>query len=378
MIKPKLLVIASNYPSENNLYGSIFIHTRLKQYTKYFNIQVLCCQTELQNNESFIYENINVFNASSKDEFYKFTKSISYDIVIIHFVTWWMHDFIKSFYGSIFIWIHGIEVISWIRLLFDFELQNLFKFIKNILSNIYQMFFMHRLFRYSNIKNNIHFIFISNWIYKIAKIDTLSNIKNYSIIPNPIDCYLFNYNNKNPEQRKKILLIRSFDSRKYANDIAIKAIKLLIKDRIFSDLEFAIYGKGKYFNKLTYDLKFYDNIKLYNTFLFHKDIPLIHKNYGVFLCPTRYDTQGVSMCEAMSSGLVPITSNNSAIPEFVINGISGFYAKSANNIANLIKTLYNNPDTYSIISKNASKSIIEKTNISNIIIKEINLILNIN
>ena len=42
-------------------------------------------------------------------------------------------------------------------------------------------------------------------------------------------------------------------------------------------------------------------------------------NNGIFICPTRQDAQGVSMCEAMSSGLVPITLYNTAIPECLPN-----------------------------------------------------------
>ena len=43
----------------------------------------------------------------------------------------------------------------------------------------------------------------------------------------------------------------------------------------------------------------------------------MHKKNGIFMVPTRLDSQGVSRDEAMSSGLVPITNNVAAIPEFV-------------------------------------------------------------
>ena len=39
-------------------------------------------------------------------------------------------------------------------------------------------------------------------------------------------------------------------------------------------------------------------------------------DHGVYLCPTRFDTQGVMLGEAMSSGMVTITNPVAAIPEF--------------------------------------------------------------
>ena len=90
---------------------------------------------------------------------------------------------------------------------------------------------------------------------------------------------------------------------------------------------------------------------------------------GVFLCPTRQDAQGVSMCEAMSSGLVPVTSNNTAIPEFVEDKHSGFLnTNNPVNFADSIEFLLKNPKIFLKISKNASSSI-EKICSSKIVAK---------
>jgi glycosyltransferase involved in cell wall biosynthesis len=52
-------------------------------------------------------------------------------------------------------------------------------------------------------------------------------------------------------------------------------------------------------------------------FLRQDEIAALHARHGVFLVPTRLDTQGVSRDEAMSSGLVPVTNGVFAVPEFV-------------------------------------------------------------
>ena len=78
-----------------------------------------------------------------------------------------------------------------------------------------------------------------------------------------------------------------------------------------------IIGDGPLFDDLIKPLKHFTNVKYQKTFLQHHQIAKIHKNYGIFLIPTRMDSQGVSRDEAMASGLVPITNNVAAIPEFV-------------------------------------------------------------
>lgn len=66
---------------------------------------------------------------------------------------------------------------------------------------------------------------------------------------------------------------------------------------------------------------------------------------GVMLIPTRQDAQGVSMCEAICSGLVVVTSDNTANPEFA----STQYAYLCNHIedyVNAIENLYYNSSIF--------------------------------
>ncbi|MGR5966738.1 glycosyltransferase [Bacillus cereus] len=174
-----------------------------------------------------------------------------------------------------------------------------------------------------------------------------------------------------------MLLIRPFHNRKYANDIAAKAIIELSKFSEFKDLEFSIYGEGKYFNKDTERLKRFQNVKINNRFLKQEEIADMHKKFGVFLCPTRQDAQGVSMCEAMASGLVPITSNNTAIPEFVDQNRAGFLTKGPKDIANAILSLYHDPVGFKEMSKKASNRINEICSYEVTIEKELDKIINL-
>jgi L-malate glycosyltransferase len=270
----------------------------------------------------------------------------------------------------VLIWVHGTEALGWYRRLFNFNIK---EFPRYVLQNTRQMYCFRRFIQLSKDKD-VTFIFVSKWMKDILEADTLSKISKFEIIPNPIDDKLFKYHEKSPDLRKKILLIRPFTSKKYANDIAINAILHLSKKSIFKDLEFTIYGKGKYFTPLLKKVEKFENVKVFNRFLSQQEIAEVHKKNGIFLCPTRQDAQGVSMCEAMSSGLVPITSNNTAIPEFVEHKKTGFLTKNEFQIATCIEYLYNNPNVFSVISKNASISIREKCRPDIVILRELKLI----
>lgn len=63
------------------------------------------------------------------------------------------------------------------------------------------------------------------------------------------------------------------------------------------------------------------------------------------------------MCEAMASGLVPVTSRNTAIPEFVMHGESGLLTESSDEIASALETLAANPALFARLSRGAAGDI---------------------
>lgn len=365
-----VLVICTNYPSVDNLYAHAFIHKRLIFYKKKgYNITVFVMDKE---KNIYNYEGINVIRGKSEDLNHILEKE-NISIILIHFITYKVIRIINKINLDLplLIWVHLGEAISWKRRLFNYKSKG---FIKSTISSIIQINYLRKFVKKVNSNNKVKFIFVSKWIKETMESDINLKVKNYEVIHNIIDTDLFNYIEKNNELRKKILMIRPFTTNKYANDIAVEAIIELSKLECFNDIEISIYGKGDKFDKLTLPLKKFNNINLNNKFLNHKEIVKLHKTNGIFLCPTRQDSQGVSMCEAMSSGLIPITSNNSAIPEFVENGISGILVNKPYEIAKSIEFLYYNSNEFSKISKNAAKSINKKCNFKETIAREINAI----
>jgi len=197
----------------------------------------------------------------------------------------------------------------------------------------------------------------------------------YEIIHNPIDVEMFNYVEKEASQRFKILSIRPYASKKYANDLTVKAILELAKTKQFKNLEILLVGAGKLFESTLEPLRKFDNVKIHEGFLTHSEIANLHKEYGIFMTPTRMDSQGVSRDEAMSSGLVPITNSVTAIPEFVDDSCGVLaegedYKSMAKGILNLIK----HGEKFSKMSINASNRVRTQSSTETIISKEINLI----
>lgn len=368
------LLITSMYPKKSDLYRNAFIHRRIKSYNEYnpnisVTVYVLSKKKELN---FYTFDSVNVIEGN-KSELLNIIKKRKPKKILIHFLNHRMIEVIKrsEFKIPIIIWIHGVEALGWYRRLFDFNFRS---FPRYVIGNIRQMIRLRDFINRSK-NEDVTYVFVSNWMKKVMERDTFTKVEKYEIIPNIIDSNLFNYRVKKANLRKKILLIRSFETKKYANDIAIKAILLLSKKPYFNELQFTICGKGRHFNSLTNKIKDFKNIKLYNEFLTQKEISEVHKENGLFLCPTRQDSQGVSMCEAMSSGLVPITSNNTAIPEFVKDNTTGLLTNSPQEIVDSIDYLYKNKDEFFRLSFNASKAINEKCNSTNVITRELDLIL---
>lgn len=367
----KYLLITPDYPNENDLYNCGFIHKRVQAYkNNNREVQVFVIKKDTHRFE-YRHEDVNVIVGSYSDllKYYQDNQDQIHKI-LIHFINKLIISFLKeiNFAKKSIIWVHGFEALGWYRRLYDFQFK--ISFFKYIVSNIKNMIRLH--FFVKNHQEAIHLIFVSNWMKEIMERDTISKVKNFSIIPNFIDTNFFSRShNPSSNLRKKILLIRPFSSKKYANDIAMDAISILSKKDFFKELEFTIVGKGRLFEPLTSKFKTFKNISFINNFLNHSEIRDQHRKHGILLCPTRQDAQGVSMCEAMASGLVVMTSDNTAIPEYVSHNNTGLLSKSSQDIANNIEEVFNDKNLWDTISQNAAQSMIDKCSEDVVIRKEL-------
>ncbi|MCM2138010.1 glycosyltransferase family 4 protein [Vagococcus fluvialis] len=364
-----VLVLTQQYPNKDDLYRNGFVHTRVKKYLEVnddISIKVFVISKE-NKMSTYFYDGIEVVSGNG-DLLIDYVMNQKIESMFIHFL---LESMVKPLLDTRIknipkrIWVHGYEALSWKRRLFNgidkYFFYNIYKNEKQLKS--------FRNFVLSSI--NSKFIFVSEWMKNIAEEDMKVVFEDSVIIPNGIDTDYYFYEDKKL-LKKNILLIRPFNSRKYATDIATEAILLLSKEDIFNDLKFTIVGEGKYLEKDIAKIQEFNNVKIIPKFVDKTEIRELHKKNGIFLCPTRQDAQGVSMCEAMSSGLVPITSNNTAIPEFVSEE-EGYLCENANDLKNAILDLQavENIKSKSFASRNR---IIQKCELNNITIKELSLL----
>ncbi len=371
----EILLITNQYPSYDNLYRNGFVHSRVYEYVKN-NISVDVFK--LQKCEGVSYDEFKGVDITigNKEILRNVIWNSKYKTILVHFLDTEMWDILKDINKeiNIIVWVHGAEIQPWHRREFNYKNDEERKNAMTLSAK--RMDFWKDLIK--NHISNINFVFVSKYFAEESAYDIGQTIpmNRLHIIHNPISTTVFNYIKKPAEQRKKILSIRPYASAKYANDLSVKAILELSKRPWFNELEILFIGDGVLFDETIRPLACFKNITVKKGFISQSEIATLHKDYGVFLTPTRMDSQGVSRDEAMSSGLVPVTNAVTAIPEFV-DSSCGILAEGEDweGLASGIEKLYNNPDLFMKMSKAASDRVESQSSITQTIPKELKLIL---
>lgn len=370
------LLVTNHYPSYDDLYRNGFVHTRVRAYAEN-GIKVDIFRLRKDEPISWHeFQNADV-TTGSQNALRKMLKSGRYRHVLVHFLDPNMWDVLKDFIDDIrvTIWVHGAEIHPWYRRKYNIETPEQEE--KAKAQSAVRMSFWRGLLQ--PMPANLHLVFVSNYFANEVMEDLGFRLPegSYSVIHNPIDTELFSYAEKDSEHCKKILSIRPFATRQYANDLTVKCILELSKKPIFDQLRFTIVGDGVLFEETITPLRQFDNVHIQQKFLTQPEIAALHKEHGIFLCPTRWDSQGVSRDEAMSSGLVPVTTAVAAIPEFTDESCAILAAEEDyQGLAKGIEALVGQSALFGRMSESASFRVRRLTEKSVIIKKEISLLTN--
>jgi glycosyltransferase involved in cell wall biosynthesis len=365
------LVIARHYPSYDELYRFGFVHTRVAGYAKQglpVDVFRLRNETALSFQE---YRNVDVITGSSAD-LQRLLEDGHHRSLLVHFLDEPLWNVLRHHVRTkkIFVWIHGAEIQPWYRRDYNNDTDQQRRAAQK--ESAARIAFWRGLLE--EMPANLSLIFVSRMFAEQVMEDIGLRIppEKYRVIHNPIDTTLFAYHPKPPEQRKKILSISSYASRVYANDLSVRAIQLLAKRPWFGELEFRFVGDGRLFDEVLAPLRQFDNVVIERRFLLPDELRDMHQKHGVFLCPKRFDSQGVSRDEAMASGLVPVTNAVGAIPEFV-NAECGVLAPAEDfaGLAAGIESLYLDETRFATMSLNASRRVRRQSDIDSIVAKEI-------
>jgi len=372
--KKSLIVVCPVYPGGERPYGGEFIRNRVVLYTQNgFDVTVVqsspTTSVEVED-ESDGYRIVR----TTPEGLYATIDRTNSQHICVHQLEKPIWDVIKPFteHISTSVWVHGFEARDWRELKFNYSEDELKTRLPALeAANKQRRETMSSVFADRKIAK----IFVSNYMKSVAEEFTGVRADNSYVIPNVIDGSVFSYNKKTADHRRHILWVRSFSAYNYANDLAQRAVIELSRRPVFEELRFTIYGDGEFFDQIVTPLKRFNNISINPGFVDSQQLAKLHRAHGVMLIPTRWDSQGLTCGEAMSSGLVPVTNAVAAIPEFVDENC-GILCKAGDylGLADGIEYLYNNPSDFLALSVSAAQRSQRQCGTKATIAKEIELV----
>lgn len=151
-------------------------------------------------------------------------QSSNYSTIAIHALDKALWEVVSKHLENrrIVIWLHGAEIQSWKRRMFNCRSP---QEVEHARGNGEQRDAMWKAI-FALRHPNVHFVFVSDYFCRevLADLSVSAPRGNVHIIHNPIDTRLFRFERKSPEQRMKVLSIRPYASRVYANDLMVEAI----------------------------------------------------------------------------------------------------------------------------------------------------------
>ena len=369
-----VLIVTNHYPAYDDLYRNGFVHARVRGYrTQGVRADVF----RLRPDHALDYDEFQGVDVvtGSENALHRVLASGAHRAVFVHFLDRATWSVVRGLEASVpvVVWLHGAEAQpSWRR---AFNYPDPADFEASIGASDERMALWREVF--VEAPPNVTFVFVSDFLAQTVQQDVGVQLdpERYRVIHNPIDVDLFTYEVKPVEQRLRILSIRPFATRMYANDLSVAAIEILSTEPWFGELEFHLVGDGPLYDTTVEPLLRLPNVHLERRFLTQQEIAARHREHGVFLVPSRLDTQGVSRDEAMSSGLVPVTSAVGAVQEFV-DDESGLVVEPENPaaLAHALAELRHRPDLFSRLSSGAADRVRRQSAARMIIAQELALL----
>lgn len=370
----RIFIISRGYPAPEHLYNYPFVHRRALAYQALGHQVFVYALSKPGQAQKRTYDGITLLEGDPR-YIPEHVDLFQPDCIAAHGFTDDFWPALKSLPKTlpIFGWTHGSEIIPVYKYSQHFappettaEKHFIFERRKDFWSSLL-----------ADWPPNLHIVFVSEHAAE-KSFSTLGQnlpVSTWSILNNPIDTRLFAYDEKPEEQRYNILSIRSYNDWVYATDLITETILKLAEHSLFSKFSFSLTGKGKMFDKMTAPLAKFKNVQRQKTFLTQMEIATAHKKHGIFLVPSRFDTQGVSRDEAMSSGLVPVTNKVGAIPDLLTPKEAGLAdPENADQLAQQILDMASSPDLFMKRSKNAARSIRNMRSNNIIIPQELSLL----
>ncbi|MGY0560323.1 glycosyltransferase family protein [Luteimonas sp. A277] len=367
----RLVVVVNQYPSRESLYRNAFVHRRVKAYQRLGVAVDVVWVTRTLTPTSYEFDGVQV-QVCDADSLRATLRISGHEAIAVHFLDRDMWTALEEAAATTrtVVWLHGSDIQSWHRRKFNFRAGS--EQATAARESEARTAFWKGLMEAP--PAGLGFVFVSRMFAGQVWEDIGVQLPDdrWTVIHNPIDTGLFQYWKKSPEQRFRILLVRPHHSRVYANDVAAKVISLLSLRPEFRQMSFLLVGDGPLFEENFGQLLQYPNVHFRRSFLTQQELASLYRDYGIFLVPTRADTQGVTRDEAMACGLVAVTNRVGAVAEFVDNECAILAAEEdAEAMAEGILSLLANPDRFQQMSAAAAARVRMQSDMDDVIAKEI-------
>lgn len=312
----RILVVVRSYPAPGDLYQYPFVHRRVLAYLRAGHEVVVFRPADRADVGSHEFDGVNCYRGNASALVHLAVRWRP-DVVAAHGFAEQMWPALEPLAAALPIraWLHGSEIPAFFRAKATSigepaERARALAAVKER-TEFWRSFLAAKPDRFG-------FVFVSHSAVALAREDwgDALNDRDFAVIPNPIDTSLFGYRPKRADDRWRILMIRPFDSPTYGNDMAVEVVRRVAAASP-GRANFTVIGDGPLFAETLAPLADVDGVRIERRFLTQAQIAGEHARHGIFLVPTRLDTQGVSRDEAMSSGLVPVTNAVPAVTEFV-------------------------------------------------------------
>ena len=367
----RLLLVTNIYPEGKNFYRNAFVHRRVLEYRQrgiaIDVVRVAAGEAE----RSYEFDGVVVMVCSP--EALRATLAISgHSAIAVHFLdrTLWhgIGDAVDA--TPTVVWVHGAEIQPWTRRSFNFGTETERETAREASDD--RLDFWRMIV--GRMPGQMRLAFVSRTFAEECWADLGQRLTEdkWAVIHNPIDTRLFSASPKPAEDRWNILSIRSHATRVYANDLVADVIRRLAPHPLFPKMRFTLVGDGELFERNFAGLDAYPNVRVSRRHMSQDEMMGLFGQNGIFLVPTRSDTQGVSRDEAMAAGLVPVTNAVASVPEFV-DEESGILSppEDAAHMAASILALVEDPDRFLAMSAAAAKRVRAQSDITRIVDQEL-------
>ncbi|WP_188458246.1 glycosyltransferase family 4 protein [Psychroflexus planctonicus] len=353
----KVAIITSKYPSKKFPYRHMFVHIRVKKMIELgVDVQVLVCTNK---ELSYSFEGVNVHQYNNTSIIKQLS---SFDVVYLHLLNlyplqkadgWPIYQHIMQNKIPFCMYVHGNEVQKYTarKYEYNYSLKETLKWLKKDLWVIPKM---KKFVESAILLSYGKFIFPSKWMHQETQRNLDVKIKKPIFIPNGINTDFYSYQDTS-QNRYKLISIRPFSAQVYHIEKTIEVMEHLPKKYTLS-----LFGQGKYlkvYKKLIKKKKLSKRVKIIEEFLQPKEMLEQYRKHGIFISTTRQDSQGLTILEAMSSGLLGVSTLNTAKPEFITHKETGVLANTPEEIALHVKNITTEQIEFNTFTRKASHKI---------------------